>query len=146
MTSLSLKWLPSIAFNYQLYKHLYFSYFSFDFDLVCGRLHGLIRACISDSLAFNVASLFKQTVFFFSDISGMLHLVVISLTLFCYGLIYYSDPYWSYWVMMLMTWLTFEQCSGLNFIICDIAQSLRHFHPSQYGISSFRTIRLAHET
>ena len=28
------------------------SYFSFDFDLIYGRLHGLIRACISDSLAF----------------------------------------------------------------------------------------------
>ena len=26
-----------------------------DFDQVCGRLHGLIGACISDSLVFNVA-------------------------------------------------------------------------------------------
>ena len=32
-----------------------FSYFTSDFDQVCGRLQGLIRACMSGSLAFNVA-------------------------------------------------------------------------------------------
>ena len=31
-----------------------------DFDQVCGRLHGLIRACISDSLAFNFDVLFSS--------------------------------------------------------------------------------------
>ena len=35
--------------------------FLFDFDLVCGRLHDLIRACISDCLAFNVAIPFNLT-------------------------------------------------------------------------------------
>ena len=30
-------------------------YFSFNFDQVCGRVYGLIRICISDSLAFNVS-------------------------------------------------------------------------------------------
>ena len=33
---------------------------SFDFDPVCGRLQGLIRACISESLAFNVAVPFNK--------------------------------------------------------------------------------------
>ena len=35
------------------------SYFISDFDRVCGRLHGLIRACISESFVFNVAVPFK---------------------------------------------------------------------------------------
>ena len=35
------------------------SYFISDFDRVCDRLHDLIRACISDSLAFNIAVPFK---------------------------------------------------------------------------------------
>ena len=32
--------------------------FLFDFDWVCSRLHGLIRACVSDSIAFSVAAPF----------------------------------------------------------------------------------------
>ena len=38
---------------------MYSSYFSFDFDLFYDRLLGSIRACNSDSLAFNVAFPFK---------------------------------------------------------------------------------------
>ena len=38
---------------------LYLSYFMSDFDLVYSRLHGFIRACISDPLAFNVAVPFE---------------------------------------------------------------------------------------
>ena len=34
----------TLTFNY---------YFSFDFDRGCGRLHGLIRACVIEILAFN---------------------------------------------------------------------------------------------
>ena len=40
-----------------IFKLLYHSYFTFDFNLVCGRFHGLLRACISDSLAYKVFSL-----------------------------------------------------------------------------------------
>ena len=36
---------------------------SFGFDLVCDRLHGLIRACISDSLDFKVAFPFKVLIY-----------------------------------------------------------------------------------
>ena len=36
------------------------SYFISDFDRVCGRLHGLIRACLSDSHACKVAVPFKD--------------------------------------------------------------------------------------
>ena len=36
------------------------SYSTSDFDQVCIRLHGLISACISDSLAFNVAVAFND--------------------------------------------------------------------------------------
>ena len=43
-----LKCLPSIAFN--SLQYIRSSYFSIDFDQACGRLHSLIRACISDSL------------------------------------------------------------------------------------------------
>ena len=32
------------------FELLSLSYFTFNFDRICGRLHGLIRACISDSL------------------------------------------------------------------------------------------------
>ena len=39
---------------------LYLSYFISNFDQVCGILHDLIRACISDSLAYNVAVPFNQ--------------------------------------------------------------------------------------
>ena len=35
---------------------LYLSYFISDFDQVCGRLHGLIRACISVALASTLPS------------------------------------------------------------------------------------------
>ena len=35
------------------------SYFSFNFGRICGRMHGLIRACISDARMFNVAVPFK---------------------------------------------------------------------------------------
>ena len=52
MTSHCQKWLPFIAFNYLTYKY-FKSYFSFGFDRVCDRLHGLTRACISDELALN---------------------------------------------------------------------------------------------
>ena len=38
---------------------LYFSYFISDFDWVCGRLHGLIRACMLDSHAYKIAVPFK---------------------------------------------------------------------------------------
>ena len=37
----------------------YLSYFTSDFDQVRGRLHGFIRACVSDSLVFNVAFRFN---------------------------------------------------------------------------------------
>ena len=61
MTSYSLKMAAvSIASNYLLYKYLYkLSYRLFDFDRVCSKLHGLIRACISDTHAFNAAVPFK---------------------------------------------------------------------------------------
>ena len=36
-----------IAFNSLMYKYQQLSYFSFDFDRDCGRLHGIIKACIS---------------------------------------------------------------------------------------------------
>ena len=36
-------------------SHALAQIFPFDFDLVFGRLHGLIRACLSNSLSFNVA-------------------------------------------------------------------------------------------
>ena len=52
MTSHCQKWLPFIAFNYLTYKY-FKSYFSFGFDRVCDRLHGLTRACISDAFALN---------------------------------------------------------------------------------------------
>ena len=50
MTSHLLKWLPFIAYNFLIYKY-FKSYFSFGFDRVCDRLHGLTRACISDAFA-----------------------------------------------------------------------------------------------
>ena len=40
-------------------KLLYLSNLLSDFDQVCGRLHDLIRACIYDSIAINVAVSFK---------------------------------------------------------------------------------------
>ena len=43
-----------------IFQLLYYSYFLSDFDWVCGRLHGLIWACMSDSLAFNVAISFNK--------------------------------------------------------------------------------------
>ena len=42
------------------------SYFISDFDSVCGRLHGLIRACMSDSHAYKVAVPFKDISIFSS--------------------------------------------------------------------------------
>ena len=59
MTSHIIECLPSVAFNYLLYKYLLFSYLAFDFDRVCGRLYELIRACLSDYIAFNAAVPFK---------------------------------------------------------------------------------------
>ena len=61
MPSRSLKFLPSIQF-YTLQVHVLniFLYFSIDFGLVCGRLQGLIRACISHSLIVNGAVLFNH--------------------------------------------------------------------------------------
>ena len=38
---------------------LLLSYFTSNFDWVCGKLHGLIRACISRSLVIYVAVPFK---------------------------------------------------------------------------------------
>ena len=38
-----------------IFKLLLHSYFISDFDQVCGRLHGLIRVCMSDSHAYEVA-------------------------------------------------------------------------------------------
>ena len=36
------------------------SYFTSDFDQVCGRLHGFIKACISDTLPFKTVVSFKK--------------------------------------------------------------------------------------
>ena len=47
--------LVPVDFRILIFKLLFIS----DFDRVCGRLHCL-RACISDSLAFNVAVPFKE--------------------------------------------------------------------------------------
>ena len=41
-------------FNFKL------SYFISDLNQVCGRLHGLIRACMSDSHAYKVAVTFND--------------------------------------------------------------------------------------
>ena len=63
-------------YNFQLstiQTSVIFFYFLFNFDLVCGILHTLIRACISDSLAFSVAVPFNflpcksSAVFFFQN-------------------------------------------------------------------------------
>ena len=43
------------TFNSLIYKYLQLSYFSTDFHRDCGRLNGLIRACISESLAFTIS-------------------------------------------------------------------------------------------
>ena len=51
MTSQSLK----MAAIHCFLLYLYLSYLSFNFDWVCGILHDLIRACISDALTVNVA-------------------------------------------------------------------------------------------
>ena len=55
MTSLSLK-LAAIHNCHFSTKQISVTYlFSFDFDQVFRILHGLIRVCITDVLAFNVA-------------------------------------------------------------------------------------------
>ena len=43
-----------------IFKLLYLSYFIYDFDQVYGRLHGLIRGCMSDSHAYKVAVPFRS--------------------------------------------------------------------------------------
>ena len=61
MTSLSLKMAALNCFQLSTVQtSVTFFYFSFNFDQVCDRLHGLIRACISDWLAFNVANPLKS--------------------------------------------------------------------------------------
>ena len=47
-----------------IFKLLYLSYFIPDFDLACGRLHSLIRACMSDSHAYKVAVPLKLNIIF----------------------------------------------------------------------------------
>ena len=42
-----------------VFELLHLSYFAFDFDQVCDRLHGFIRAFVSKSLAFDVAFRFN---------------------------------------------------------------------------------------
>ena len=42
-----------------IFKLLFLSNFISDFDQVCSRLHGLIRACMSDSHAYKVTVPFK---------------------------------------------------------------------------------------
>ena len=42
------------------FNSLLYMFFSFKIDQVCDRVHGLIRDCMSDSLAFNVVFTFKN--------------------------------------------------------------------------------------
>ena len=42
-----------------IFKLLKLSYFISNFDQVCGGLHGLLRTCMSDSHAYEVAVPFK---------------------------------------------------------------------------------------
>ena len=60
MTSLSLKTAALHCPQFSTIK-ISVTFLSFDFDRVCGRLHGFIRACITDALAFNVAVPFNFT-------------------------------------------------------------------------------------
>ena len=57
MTSYSLKMAALHSFQFSIMRTIviFLSYFSLDFDWVCGTLHDLVRTCISDSLAVNVA-------------------------------------------------------------------------------------------
>ena len=43
--------------------------FRSNFDQVCSKLHGLIRACVSESLAFNVANPFKVLFKYFTKLT-----------------------------------------------------------------------------
>ena len=52
--------IGSIDVRISIFKLLKLSYFISDIDQVCGRLLGLIRACMSDSHAYKVAVPFKQ--------------------------------------------------------------------------------------
>ena len=47
---------------------LLISYLRSNFDQVCGIIHGLIRACVSNSAAFNVAVPFNVCYFYEVDI------------------------------------------------------------------------------
>ena len=58
--SLSLKMAALHSFQFSTIQISVTFLFSFDFDRVWGRLHGLIRSCISDSVAFNIAVPFKK--------------------------------------------------------------------------------------
>ena len=61
MTSHSLKWLPSMMAHIFYYTNICNSLIFYQkFDLVCGRLYGLIRACISDPDDFNGVSQSKD--------------------------------------------------------------------------------------
>ena len=54
--------LPAFAFNYLLYTNICnFLNFSFNFDLVCGIWHDLIKACMCNAVVLNVNVSFKVT-------------------------------------------------------------------------------------
>ena len=58
-----------------IFELLSLSYFISDFDQVCGRLHGLIMACISDTHAFKVAVPFKRIYSCLLEAIIMLHII-----------------------------------------------------------------------
>ena len=60
--SLSLKMAALPSFQFPTIQISVTFLFSFDFDWIYNRLHGLIRACLSDSLVFNVAVPFKAKI------------------------------------------------------------------------------------
>ena len=62
VTSFSLKIAALHCFQFSTIQISVTFLFSFTFDQVCGRLHGFIRAFITDSLAFNVAVPFSRVV------------------------------------------------------------------------------------